>query len=345
MKPVKITVSTKEPGLALDLARGLADRGKGAMIMVAEAPEMCFGDTEVLVTDFDEKIVSAAGFGPSEVVWMDETSLPVSRLYEKIMDFVWNKRDAAGETHGFAEAGKHGDMRVISLFSRQGGSGVTALSVTLGRMLAGMYGEKVLYVCLSADDHSILYRDRRADSQNGPLMQELLYRMSRRRPFCIERFTERDMYGLEYLCCGNEACSLESMDSGQLDSFLKEVGRAGNYRWILLDAGTRKVRSAGMQVEICSQTDCRSRAGMTDRQDTEGMVIWNRCCSEQRTGNGGSRTAGIPEDPGSFLTEEAGGQISDGIEICMTKAFASGVRTIAAQFMNDDSFGVQSGIW
>ena len=74
MNPVKITVSTKEPGLARDIARGLTELGKNLIIKIVDvegiAEKTSQTDAEVRVTAFDEKIAAEAGFGPSEVVWI-----------------------------------------------------------------------------------------------------------------------------------------------------------------------------------------------------------------------------------------------------------------------------------
>ncbi len=362
MKPVKIAVSTKEPGLAKDLARGLSELGKHFIIEVLEGnlsektyPETqrrLLTDAEVLVTDQEEKNVSAAGFEPSEVVWLEETSLRISRIYKKIMDIVSEKRDGAGSAYIFggngAEAGE--TARILSFFSRQGGSGVTSLAVTAGRMLSGMYGEKVLYICTKKEDDSLMYR---CSTGGDGLLQELRYRLKNRRPIYLDRFTERDDYGLEYLRISGSGETLAELKAEEMQPLLQEIGEAGGYEWILLDTGVPgSMPDWGMPVEICNTDDSRcwiqqaAEEKLRNPEDCRetgirGIQIWNRCTGKECLPQTIDCLFEIPYDRESFLCAEDSWKQEMGqncwTDISMYKTFAAGVRNLIAWLMKDRS--------
>ena len=356
MNPVKITVSTKEPGLARDIARGLTELGKNLIIKIVDvegiAEKTSQTDAEVLVTDFDEKIAAEAGFGPSEVVCIDEDVLQISVLYRQLMEIVCRKRDETNRTAWSAEGtGEAGSGRILAFFSRRGGCGVTSVTVTAGRMLAGQYGEKVLYIPLTHMDDSLLYEPDSKDPQSLPenlmgTVKELVYRLKNQRTVCMEQFVRRDVYGLEYLrTAGNESV-LNGMDQKPLLQFLVRLSQAGGYDWIFLDLGkTSDSPMFAVPVELFCKK--HRQGGITSVKEMAAPAvsampkinIVNQAERNHLDKTENLWNLEIQYDEESFLegvlqAVSGGRNASETVEICMSKCFAEGVRKFTDELMD-----------
>lgn len=309
MKPVRIAVLMKEPAFGRAVARGLAESGNGFLIEVAEPelpegrpellpenlPEILPEECEVLVTDCinlsDKLPESCEGVPGGEshpgLVIVDPETCRISQLCREVQaaaDRVQERRCAGsgeslrhrrgtwqnGQRNGDGRPGK-GDRQteIIGFLGLYGGCGTTALAVTAGRMLAGAYGEKVLYLPLTEMDGAWVYREaelfRRKGSSgecppgecpsgaisSGACPQrgkELLYRLSHRLPCSVERFMVRDCYGLEM------SEGMDCLPAEERLELLTHLAEKGGYDRIILDLGSReRSRSIGKQAaEMCS---------------------------------------------------------------------------------------------
>lgn len=304
MKPVRIAVLMKEPAFGRAVARGLAESGNGFLIEVAER-ELLEGRSEtweVLVTDCDpeECLGSGSGAGLKDdveeqgpgLVIVDPETCRISQLCREVQeaaDRVRERRCAGsgeslrhrrgtwqnGQRNGDGRPGK-GDRQteIIGFLGLYGGCGTTALAVTAGRMLAGAYGEKVLYLPLTEMDGAWVYREaelfqRKGSAEECPSGEcppgecpsgecpsgacpqrgkELLYRLSHGLPCSVERFMVRDCYGLEM------SEGMDCLPAEERLELLTNLAEKGGYDRIILDLGSReRLRSIGKQAaEMCS---------------------------------------------------------------------------------------------
>ena len=345
MNPVKITVSTKEPGLARDIARGLTELGKNLIIKIVDvegiAEKTSQTDAEVLVTDFDEKIAEKAGFEPSDVVWICEDTPQISGIYRRIMDIVCRKRE---ETYGAGMSRPEGESiqasRILSFFSRQGGSGVTSAAVTAGRMLAGRFGEKVLYVSMTEMDDSLYYDETFTEEEQAEInltgsVKELWYRLKNHRPIFMEHFVRRDVYGLEYLQTGSDEILLKEMDADTLQMFLMRLIQRGGYGWILLDLGkTSSCPACSVSVEVSNLRDQRSKRLPEAFEESCGeleITILNNAARNCMDTSGSRWRLEVQYDEESFLKKTC---TAGTVEICMSKCFAEGIRAFTDALMD-----------
>ena len=252
---------------------------------------------EVLVTDCGPEACMGGGSGAGlkdnveeqgpGLVIVDPETCRISQLCREIQaaaDRVRERRcTVSGESlqhrRGTWQNGhRNGDGRpgngdrpteIIGFLGLCGGCGVTALAVTTGRMLAGAYGEKVLYLPLTETDGAWVYREAEllqkkgssgeypsgacppGDYSPGACPQrgkELLYRLSHQLPCSVERFMVRDGYGLEM------PEGMDCLPAEERMELLTHLAEKGGYDWIILDLGSREsLRTAGKrETEICS---------------------------------------------------------------------------------------------
>lgn len=331
-KPVKIAVVTKELGLAQDVARGLSELGKGISVAVIEPefePEkrqnLRFEDTDVVVMDlvgFEDKTGRGADFEPSGVVYLQECGYRISEIYNKAMDVVCRKRENDGEPLQLMLRGSGEICRMMAFFGKSGGCGATSVAVTVGRLMAGMYGESVLYVG--------------ADGGDGVLpnmWKELQYRIKNDRPIYAEKFVQRDDYGLEYLQTGAETLGLQGLLDLYGVEFWKKLALCCGYKWIFFDLGKRKsVPNWTIPVEIFNYRDVRDRHAL---EGASGIRIVNRAdvncvdinCVDNANYDGDRNGAvfQVADDEDSFSYGE----------ISLSKNFAAGLRDFAGWLMEE----------
>ncbi|MGN1415176.1 MAG: hypothetical protein ACI4WY_13110 [Anaerovoracaceae bacterium] len=358
MKPVRIAVLMKEPAFGRAVARGLAESGNGFVIEVAEhalqevpgADQMEEGMDrspawEVLVTDCGPE--SCPDDNPG-LVLVDPETCRISQLCRAVQEAADRVRESGGirsgdcmrrlrETLGDGRKNEDGrQTEVIGLLGFCSGCGVTALAVTAGRMLAGAYGEKVLYLPMTEIVDGWTYRDadlfREGGLQRG---KELLYRLSHQLPCSVESFTLRDCYGLE-MPEGMDCLPVE-----ERQELLTHLREKGGYDWILVDLGSRKClryawkQTAGMcsaLVEVGNRMDSRCSLDLPIAPDglpKRRILVWNHS-AENRMDAGENQWLEIAHDEESFLPDPEAGRI----EIAMTKNFAIGVKNLTEVFMN-----------
>lgn len=101
-------------------------------------------------------------------VWMDRVIrlegyvISVKDVLDRIMDVACNLGIGSAGGLGGKTSGR---PFVVGFFGRHGGSGVTSVALTTGRMLAGAFGERVLYLSFAPEDDAYLYG---AGAQAGP---------------------------------------------------------------------------------------------------------------------------------------------------------------------------------
>lgn len=400
MKPVTIAVSVKEPGFAQDLARGLAEQGKHFMIEIPDrkpwkethgdcqnGPEM---NWEVLVTDMGEKDGLKGCFEPSRVVLVREDECRISLLCRRILERVRENRDAEADKKGGVGLGASGwseetsllpqsgrnFCHLIAFWSPWGGSGVTALAVTAGRMLAGAYGERALYLPLTLQDGSRVYRgqvgagkesgdrffasnrvsppDRGAVQERGSV-QELCYRLKNNRPVSLSDFTQNDEYGLEYLYDWQEMNPLAQISAAEREQFLKKFSEVSDYGWILADGGNGAFPDwADAVVAVENLQDCRTMPLSGEKCDSERVILVRNHGLENRMESltEGEMTVHEFQDEGkaewgftmelihdgeSFLAAEDGS-----VEIVMSKSYAVGVKNFSERLLETVSNPVET---
>jgi len=351
MKPVTIAVSTKEPGLAQDLARGLTGLGKNLIVRIVNPDS---GDTDslegadVLACDFDFCTADGVSELDLTVVKLDRKPLRISHIYQQIMDAYSESR--GGKTGGASGGGTFGSL---SLFSMQGGSGVTAVAVTAGRLLAGMYGEKTLYVPMTPEDGSMLYNEPlmtvNQKHQGDVLLKELQYRIKNDRPLYMDRFVGQDEYGLEYLCTGMSSGMWKEMKPEERSKLLWNIAEQGRYQWLILDWGKQTaIPDFGVPAELFSNADSRincikrwngSKPGSGTRSHSHKIQILNhgRKNSAEMVQEG--VRAEILQDGESFTPENTENGISY-VKISMNKLFSEGVRNLV-EILMEDSFPLE----
>lgn len=338
MKPVTIAVLTKEAGLAADLARGLAERGSHFVIETVtpeqaenwgmqprNGPEKYY---EVLVTDYEEKDGLRGCFEPSRVVLTGENPCRISDIHGKIME-------AAGQPEGSLRLVDEQAARVVEFGSFWGGSGVTSLAVAAGRMLAGAYGERVLYVPFTQRDGSLDYRCissegiREPGRSLGSPVRELAYRLKNRRPVFWQNFSQSDDYSLDYLWCGREKNELLELEKEEQILLLEGLKLSGEYDWIFVDRGNGILPAASdIRIAVDSQQDCRRREIGRTESGVCGLEILVVNHGLENRKDAAASDAGetmvsveLIHDGESFLSG-ADGQT----EIIMSKSYAVGIK-------------------
>lgn len=329
-KPVKIAVVTKELGLAHDVARGLSELGKGISVVVIEpetesekSQNLRFEGADAVVTDLvglGDKEGCRVNFEPSWVVYLQECGYRISEIYNKVMEVVCLKRENDGEPLQLTLRDSSEMCRMLAFFGKSGGCGATSVAMTAGRLLAGMYGESVLYV--GADDGCD------SDGSDGVLSKmwkELQYRIKNDRPIYAEKFVQRDDYGLEYLQTGHETLGLMGLYG---EDFWQKLAQRCGYKWIFFDLGKRKSAPSWMiPVEIFNYKDVRDRHAL---EGASGICIVNRAgvnCAENANYDGDKNGAvfQVADDEDSFSYGE--------ISLC--KNFAAGIRDFAGWLMEE----------
>ena len=284
MEPIKIAVSTKEPGFARALARGLAEYGEGLYIRILEAdPDMtaaglhgpgqdgtappASADWDVLVTDLD---LSAPDGWKDRIVKLESYAISVKQVMDAVMEAAYT----AGRCTGRRRQPETADGRrsvIIGFYGRYGSSGVTSIALTVGRMLAGAFGEKVLYLSFAPVDDAVLYGavpygaalydaalyDAALDGEGAAVgpeepvaageagrdrrrsRKELLYRLRQEAPFYFQQYIEEDEYGLHCLHpCDGENC-FSAMEIQERRQVLDRISAAAGYNVIIADLGKR----------------------------------------------------------------------------------------------------------
>ena len=336
MKPVTIAVSVRNPGFAEALAKGLAKYGNGYMIENLRREDFdsetknCH---EVLVTDFEGKDGWKGDFEPYRVVCVSEDTCRISWLTGQIAAASHRYREEQGDApEDSFSSGKLPDSlgssacRIAVFRSLWGGSGTTSLAVSCGRMLAGAWGERVLYLPLTEIDGSLLYR-RREDTQGTELTgrisgKELFYRLKNRRPIDRNRYFQSDEWGLEYPAFTEAENFLFCLSREELKIMTEELKTLEYFDWILLDAGTRAVWPEGDELIL------------TDHQQDSRSVPQEAACSILVRNHGLENRMISPvemeliHDGESFLTAEDGRT-----EILLTKSYGAGIKLIADTLM------------
>ena len=320
MKSLKVAVYMKEPGCARDLARGLAEQGNQWAVVVCDGEIASQDEWEILVTDFDVKEVLGAEIWASRVIWAGEP-WPVSVLAGQVSSLAselgWERCPSKPDRK----------CRLAAFFSSQGGSGVTSAALTAGRILAGGYGERVLYLPLTYRDGSLRYRSRPSVSGCSPV-KELLYRFRNCRPVSFERFIEADDYGLEYLSSEEGENCLQQLEPEELDFFLQKIKETGTYDWIFADCGTGKVPlNCFVRVAVDNLQD--SRVDMRAADGEAGFLLKNHGTGNRTEVQGGQVWCEILHDEDSFFCG------SNGItEISMSKSFSSGIKKFSERLLD-----------
>lgn len=331
MKPVKIAVVTKELGLAHDVARGLSELGKGISVVVIEhgvgletepgkSQNPRFEGADAVVTDlacFGDKAGCRTDFEPYRVVYLQECGYRISEIYNKVMDLVCLKRESDGEMLQLSLRGSGEMCRMMAFFGKSGGSGVTSVAITAGLLLAGMYGEAVLYVGADGD-----YSAGSCDGDGVALSnmwKELHYRIKNDRPIYAEKFVQRDDYGLEYLQTGAEPLGSQVLMDLYGEEFWQKLAQRCGYKWIFFDLGKRKsAPSWTIPVEIFNYRDVRDRYAL---EYASGIRIVNR--ANVNCVNGAVFQVADDEDSFSYG------------EISLSKNFAAGIRDFAGWLMEE----------
>ena len=244
---------------------------------------------------------------------------------------------SGGETEGR----KNGETAQIIGFSGcGGGSGTTAVAVTAGRMLAGAYGERILYLPLTGENGAHIYREKdegKADARRGG--KELLYRMLHGMPCSVAAYLHGDAYGVEQvegvsaLLLRERADLLEVLaEKGEFDRIIVDMGncRAEN------DVQKNIRKMCGCFVEVASGLDCRYFAGgITEDHEksddfTERKITVLNHGRENRVADGREPMVEIAHDEESFFFDAEDGRV----EISMSKNFAIGVKNLTEILLN-----------
>ena len=330
MKPVTIAVSVKNSGFGEDLARGLSMLDRPYYIEIAEdmgenAPENRW---EVLVTDFERNEGLTACFEPYRVVLAEEDTCRISRISSQIDRAVRKHRDLSAGIHETESMEGEKDRRTGVVFFQGcwGGCGVTSLALAAGRMLSGAYGERVLYLPLTAEDGSLMYRNgMEEETENAGNGMELFYRMRNSRPCDFRSFVCSDSAGLEYLRW-NRVGERNSLTEDEKLQFIKMAADKAEYDWILADAGTGNPSVSGaVRIMVDNLQDSRTayrsaeRSGETLTEEIQ-IVVRNRGL-ENRMNDG---ILELIDDGESFVTEESGK-----VEIVLSKSYAAGIKILS----------------
>ena len=333
---IKLVVEMRDRAYAQRLAQRLCELCSGLEIEICGKGEFCewndtadgyrlYGGCDIVLSDRE---LSSCGL-PEDITFLKlqrkECFLPVPRILEMLAIAYEQKTGKSFLLKPESAA------RILSFCADQGGAGVTAVSLTMARLLAGMQDGRVLYLELVPPD-ALQEKD---DSgwqaytciTEPPLrpVAELEYRL-RCMPACrLQPYLARDSSGLYYLRLHRDTQLLEKL-----------LACSGDFDWILADCGTgAPVSAQGRRFHICNVLDRRSQrsrkrlrcAENEESETAEGEIVF---IENRSTGYHSSNGAcALSEDPDSFLLQDENATSGAYIEISQQGNFARDIRRLA----------------
>lgn len=303
-----ITVIMKDENFAKALVRGMVEesRVKGLHFhsRAFDEQSLCIKD-HILITDCKELAESG-----TENIVIEGYSVNIEDLLVRIYGLM----EASGKRSIREKKG-----RLVGVFSDFGGSGTTSIVISLGRILAGGYGEKCLYISMTGKGEELDYVHigrRRKPSK------ELVFRLRKKLPLLLPQYVFQDDYGLEFLECWPltyyEDLSLVNLDVQILSSL-------GDYDWILVDYGKMVPDSLyDCTIRIVNSMDSRVQELLTETDFT--------LCNRDYEGKGVLENGvySIPNDPDAFRYNK----VTEVTDIHYTSEFAKTLKGVAENLMN-----------
>ncbi|MCI8610066.1 MAG: hypothetical protein HFE73_10515 [Firmicutes bacterium] len=361
MKAIRIVISMKEMGFAQAMARGLAEAEEQLQITILSAEEgTCLvndpkGETEcesayqILVTDLD---VGLSEFWQKRAVRLESYAVSVKEIIHRVMEMVYppNRTESAEE--------KVNGRRpfIIGFYGVYGSCGLTSIAVTTGRILAGGYGEKVVYLSFTPQDDGQLYDEPPYDGQGEnscgdrpTSKKELMYRLQADMHFYLPQYVTEDRYGLAQFVGTGRENSFSIIPRKEQGGFLQRLAGLADYDIILVDLGVSPSVEPGLEwgldylIEVRNRQDKRweIKENMENGrpEPTKKLILWNRGnerhIEEDKAVTCHSRMQmEIMEDKESFqvwkpVDCETAKESSQAIAVSMTRDFAEGVKKLA----------------
>ena len=201
--------------------------------------------------------------------------------------------------------------KTIFLRSDMGGSGVTAISISLGRVTAARPGRRPLYINCTGSDNWKIY----CGVDNKPLrpQRELEYMLNKGNCISLSDYVFRDMYGLSYLNI-----------KGNVEALINLINKGSDFDTAYVDLGKNEFINFGIGFNVLNKKDLRffsfKEQLIEKEQDDKykGFIIENNSYCSMRKEN----IFQIVYDTESFL------QNGCNLEIAMDRDFARGVRKL-----------------
>lgn len=330
MKTIKIGICVRNNNYAHKLASVMTKQMSGLDISVISAADEALcgelseygeqGESDVILSDMDTEVYRPNCLlleGESKISCCEEyrTNERIMSRFEPVSHILQRAVEIYEEINGIGALRQCENASTLYKFqSDMGGSGTTAVALTMARLLACEYGKKVLYINTGVYKSEIWYA---CDSQTALRPAAELECMIRNNMnFNIFSYTAKDPYGVYIL--------EKSGRSGNADAVLGKICEEKNFDVIIADMAKNESKFLFSKTfVVSSEKDGRSRIARENYEnaaEADGDVweIRNRSSYNHIE----KKVIYIADDAESFAV------MKNGIEIALDKSFASGVRRL-----------------
>lgn len=325
METIKIGINVKNEGYAHDLARVMAKQSDrlditiilGSRynayreiaeqdILISDKDEIYAYDPKYLLLEGNERLACCEEYREKEQL-MSKLE-PVTHILRRVIEMYEN-----GSGNRFSQSCENGTL-IYQVLSDMGGSGATAVALTMARLFACEHGKKVLYINEGGSECSRWYiKAAQTALRSAPELDCMIRNCVE---FNIFSYLTKDEYGVYVLERGSRRQNS--------DALIKKLCEEKLFDIIIADMRCGESRLLFYRsFFVRNEKDGRSRIGSEgcEASADEGEAIWeikNRSTYNHRVG----KVIHIADDAASFVPSKAG------IEIALDREFASGVRRL-----------------
>lgn len=261
MKSIKIAVYTKNMNYGKALARGLALESTGIEVICAE--NEITDNYDILLTDFETLSE------PRTLVLSDDNSKSgyvISKKHsvkEILKNIIKMYLELCGKT--FVPQMTN-NTQIIGVAGTMGGAGVTAVSLTMGRILAMQSDKTTVYLNCSASDDYTIYID--CDLENTKTVQELIFRLNYEGNVFLQDYIKEDSFGLK-IFKGSSKVILDN-----LHILVKYICASENIEYMILDVGKNTdlldICHHSFLIGNCNDSRCQGKENILNFSDAKG---------------------------------------------------------------------------
>lgn len=325
METIKIGINVKNERYAHNLARVMAKQSDRLDItIISESRYNAYQEMlkqDILISDKDEIYAYDPGYllleGNERLTCCEEYREkeqlmskfePVTHILRRVIEMYENRSG-----NRFSQSCENGSF-IYQVLSDMGGSGATAVALTMARLFACEHGKKVLYINEGGSECSRWYiNDAQSALRSAPELDCMIRNCVE---FNIFSYLTKDEYGVYVL--------ERSGRQQNSDALIEKLCEEKIFDIIIADMQCCKSRLLFYRsFFVRSEKDGRSRIRREygEASADEGEAIWeirNRSTYNHRIG----KVIHIADDAASFVPSKAG------IEIALDRDFASGVRRL-----------------